>query len=63
MAALVCNSPALITLNAPNYEAIADLEPDDVVEVPCLVSQQRIQPQTVGRLPEATRPGASRQAI
>ncbi len=55
MAALVSSSPARIVLNAPNYGAIADLAPDDVVEVPCLVDQQRIQPQTVGRLPDATR--------
>jgi 6-phospho-beta-glucosidase len=55
MMALASDQPARIVLNVRNNGAIADLEPDDVVEIPCLVDRHGPQPLTVGRLPETVR--------
>ncbi len=44
-----------LVLNVRNRDAIADLEPDDVVEVPCMVAHEGVHPLAVGRLPEAVR--------
>jgi 6-phospho-beta-glucosidase len=44
-----------LVLNVRNRGAIADLEPDDVVEVPCVVAHEEVRPLAVGRLPEVVR--------
>lgn len=52
----LCNSePSRLILNFPNQGAIEDLEPDDVIEVPCLVNKSGIRPIPVGALPETVR--------
>jgi 6-phospho-beta-glucosidase len=38
-----------------NGNAVADLEPDDVVEVPCEISRQGVRPKPRGHLPEQVR--------
>jgi 6-phospho-beta-glucosidase len=53
MGALVSSEARLIVANVQNRGAIDGLEPDDVVEVPCLVSRSGASPQPVGRLPES----------
>jgi len=47
--------PRRLVLNVLNRGAIADLEPDDVVEVPCAIAQQGVWPLAVGRLPDVVR--------
>jgi 6-phospho-beta-glucosidase len=44
-----------IVVNVPNNGAIEDIDDRDIVEVPCAVSQDSIQPETCGHLPEAVR--------
>ncbi len=44
-----------LVLNVRNRDAIADLEPDDVVEVPCVVAHEDVHPLAVGRVPDAVR--------
>jgi len=44
-----------LVLNARNRGAIADLEPDDVVEVPCVVAYEDVHPLAVGRVPDVVR--------
>ncbi|MEJ7708973.1 MAG: hypothetical protein WKF84_03755 [Pyrinomonadaceae bacterium] len=53
--ALVNEQPAHLIVNVRNKGAIADLAPDDVVEVPCLVDRQGAFPLAVGSLPETVR--------
>lgn len=55
MEALLGDHPRTIVVNVPNRGAIADLEDDDVVEVPCAVSRTGAVPMKTGRLPEAVR--------
>ena len=55
MLALGKASPDRIVVNVANQGAIADLGPDDVVEVPCFISQKGAQPIAAGSLPEAVR--------
>ena len=55
MTALVSDTARSIVVNVPNRGAIDDLEPDDVVEVPCLVDRSGPRPQRVGRLPGSVR--------
>jgi 6-phospho-beta-glucosidase len=55
MRALTSDRPTTIVLNVANRGAITDLEPEDVVEVPCLVDSNGPVPTAVGRLPEAVR--------
>lgn len=52
MVALVSSEPKRLVVDVANGGAIADLEPMDVVEVPCLIDQNGPQPMVVGRLPE-----------
>lgn len=44
-----------VVLNVPNCGAIADLEADDVVEVPCDLDQNGPRPRRTGRLPDSVR--------
>ena len=44
-----------IVVNVPNHGAIEDVDDHDIVEVPCAVSLDSIQPESCGRLPEAVR--------
>lgn len=44
-----------IVVNVPNGSAIEDIDDHDIVEVPCAVSLDSIQPESCGRLPEAVR--------
>ena len=55
MTALVSGTPREIVLNAPNCGAIEDLEPEDVVEVPCQVDRAGPRPCRTGGLPESVR--------
>lgn len=50
--ALRRDHPITIGLNVPNDGAIAGMQPDDVVEVTCLVDGQGIRPVRVGDIPE-----------
>lgn len=47
--------PREVVLNVPNQGSVEDLEADDVVEVPCLVTRSGPVPKPTGRLPEAVR--------
>lgn len=49
------NANAIIPLNVANRGAIADLEDDDVVEVPCVVNANGARPIAAGRAPDAAR--------
>ncbi|MBX9604263.1 MAG: 6-phospho-beta-glucosidase [Bryobacteraceae bacterium] len=49
------DAPRRVVVNVPNRGAIADLEPEDVVEVPCSVSRSGAVPGRIGRLPDAVR--------
>jgi len=53
--ALRSESGREVVVNTPNRGAIADLEPDDVVEVPCRISCGGLEPKSCGRLPESVR--------
>ncbi|HEX4945066.1 MAG TPA: 6-phospho-beta-glucosidase [Blastocatellia bacterium] len=55
MLALTSNQPARLVLNVRNNGAIADLEDDDVVEVPCLIDQHGPQSLAMGALPSQVR--------
>ena len=44
-----------IVVNVPNRGAISGLDDQDIVEVPCTISQDSIQPESCGSLPEAVR--------
>lgn len=55
MKALSGMEPRRIVLNVPNHGAITDLAEQDIVEVPCTVSCDSIQPEACGSLPEAAR--------
>ena len=52
---LLSNRSREIVLNVPNRGAIADLEPDEVVEVPCDLDAGGPVPRPCGRLPESVR--------
>ncbi len=43
--------PGRIVLNVPNAGAIAELQPDDVVEVPCIIDLNGPRPLAAGHLP------------
>lgn len=53
--ALVSEQPMRLIVNVRNSGAIADLAPDDVVEVPCLIDRHGASPLAVGSLPETVR--------
>jgi 6-phospho-beta-glucosidase len=55
MSALISDRAARLAVNVSNRGAIAELKPEDVVEVPCLIDRQGTQPLAVGQLPEAVR--------
>ena len=44
-----------IVVNTPNGAAIPDFAPEDVVEVPCMITSAGVEPQAVGPLPPAVR--------
>lgn len=46
-------APLHIALNVPNAGAIACMQPDDVVEVSCIVDQHGIHPLPIGEVPES----------
>jgi len=55
MKALRGAEPQRIVVNIPNHGAIADIAGRDIVEVPCTISSNAIQPEACGALPEAVR--------
>jgi 6-phospho-beta-glucosidase len=55
MSGLVSGQPRSVVLNVRNDGAIEDLEPADVVEVPCDVDRAGARPRRTGRLPHSVR--------
>jgi 6-phospho-beta-glucosidase len=55
MQGLSVATPRRIVVNVRNEGTIEDLQADDVVEVPCLVSRTGIVPQAVGSMPDSVR--------
>ncbi len=55
MKALCGSHPTRIIVNTQNRGSIVDVEADDIVEVPCKISNNAITPEPCGRLPEAVR--------
>ncbi len=55
MNALSSDDARRIVVNVRNQGAIADVEFEDVVEVPCAISSRGIVPEQCGRLPEEVR--------
>jgi len=55
MIALSASTPMRTVVNVPNQNSIFDLDPEDVVEVPCEISSSGIKPLTVGKLPPKVR--------
>lgn len=55
MRALNGVTPKRIVVNVPNHGAIQDVDRNDIVEVPCAISNDSIQPEACGVLPEAVR--------
>jgi 6-phospho-beta-glucosidase len=55
MKALCGNEPKRIVVNTRNQGSIDEVEPGDVVEVPCMIGANTITPEVCGRLPEAVR--------
>ncbi|HYL15661.1 MAG TPA: hypothetical protein VEV41_21685 [Terriglobales bacterium] len=54
--ALHSEQPSLIPLTVRNLKALEDLEPNDAVELLCLVSSSGVQVPPVGHAPQAVRP-------
>jgi 6-phospho-beta-glucosidase len=55
MSGLVSSKPHTVVVNVRNEGSIADLPPDDIVEVPCEISSFGIRPRKTGPLPESVR--------
>ncbi len=55
MQALVSDEPREVVVDCTNGSSIPDLEPEDVVEVPCEISRNGLRPKPRGRLPEQVR--------
>lgn len=55
MKALSGTDPKRIVVNVPNRGAINEVDCNDIVEVPCSISNNHIQPEACGSLPEAVR--------
>ena len=55
MNALCGSEPKRIVVNTRNQGSIDEVEPGDVVEVPCMIGANNITPEPCGRLPEAVR--------
>jgi 6-phospho-beta-glucosidase len=53
--ALHSERPSLIPLTIRNLKSLEDLDPNDAVELPCLVSSSGVQAPPVGHAPEAVR--------
>lgn len=51
--ALVGGQPRRLVVNIPNRGAIAGLRPEDVVEIPAWVSQDRVEGLAIGEIPDA----------
>ncbi len=55
MTALISDRPSRVVVNVANRGVISDLEPDDVVEVPCLIDRNGAQALAIGHLPQSVR--------
>ncbi len=55
MTGLVSDSPREVVVNVANHSAIEDLEPEDIVEVPCDIDRTGVRPRRTGRLPDSVR--------
>ncbi len=55
MTGLVSDSPREVIANVSNHGAIEDLEPEDIVEVPCQIDRNGVRAHRTGRLPESIR--------
>lgn len=55
MKALCGTTPARIVVNVRNHGAIAEVEPNDIVEVPCRIARDSVHPEMCGSLPEAVK--------
>jgi 6-phospho-beta-glucosidase len=55
MTGLVSDQCRSVVVNVRNGGAIEDLEPDDVVEVPCDIDRDGARPRRTGRLPDSVR--------
>lgn len=55
MEGLSSAAPHQVVVNVRNQGSIADLEDDDVVEVPCEITTDGARPAHIGRLPESVR--------
>lgn len=55
MKALRASAPTRIVVNVPNRGAIREVEWNDIVEVPCSIANDHIQPEACGSLPEDVR--------
>lgn len=55
MEALVSGRPLYSALNVPNQDAIDGMQPDDVVEVSCMVDQNGPHPIHIGAIPDSQR--------
>ncbi len=55
MKALRGLEPRRLIVNRPNHGAIAEIDDADIVEVPCTIANDCIQPEACGALPDAVR--------
>jgi 6-phospho-beta-glucosidase len=55
MTALCGSEPVRVVVNTPNLGSIPEIDANDIVEVPCQISQDTITPEPCGELPEAVR--------
>jgi len=55
MNALCGSRPTRIIVNTQNRGSLAEVEPGDIIEVPCTISDNVITPEPCGTLPEAVR--------
>lgn len=55
MKALCSDDPRRVVINVRNHGAISDVEYEDVVEVPCAISNRAVTPEICGSLPEDVR--------
>lgn len=55
MKALCGSQPTRIIVNTQNRGSLAEVEPEDIVEVPCQIGNNTITPEPCGKLPEAVR--------
>ncbi len=55
MTALSSEQPRQVVVNVRNQGAIDDIQPSDVVEVPCMINSKGPEPRKVGPLPDSVR--------